>query len=154
MRRYYRKEMRSIMIEEQCNIWDKYEQGEWICILTNCNTNSRGEAVMGRGIAKEAKDRFPDLPRIIGRYLRNGGFEVHIPMDRIIVFPTKIDWRQMSSIKLIITSCHQLMDIMDSLNIQRVYLPRPGCGNGGLLWQDVRTAIEPLLDDRVIVVWR
>jgi len=38
------------------------------------------------------------------------------------------------------------------LRFSRVVMTRPGCGNGGLSWEGVRKALEPILDDRFIVV--
>ena len=37
----------------------------------------------------------------------------------------------------------------------RIALPRPGCGNGGLIWDDIKGYIEYMLpEDRFIVVER
>ncbi len=40
------------------------------------------------------------------------------------------------------------------MHLDKVYLVRPGCGNGQLKWEDVKPLIAPILDDRFIVVER
>ena len=61
------------MIEVLGNIWDYYENGFPICITTNGNVSGIGYNVMGKGIALEAKKRFPKLPKMIGDHIRNAG---------------------------------------------------------------------------------
>jgi len=36
--------------------------------------------------------------------------------------------------------------------MKKVYLPRPGCGYGYLDWEIVKKELEPILDDRFIVI--
>jgi len=38
------------------NIWNYYNKGNWIVITTNGTIKKNGEAVMGRGVALEAKN--------------------------------------------------------------------------------------------------
>ena len=40
------------------------------------------------------------------------------------------------------------------MHLDKVYMARPGCGNGQLKWEDVKPLIAPILDDRFIVVER
>ena len=49
-------------------------------------------------------------------------------------------------------SCTQLMKLIEAMGWSAVLLPRPGCGAGGLDWDEVKPVIEPFLDDRVVVV--
>jgi len=41
---------------------------------------------------------------------------------------------------------------MNLNNLTHAVLPRPGCDNGGLDWEMVKSKINHILDERVIVV--
>lgn len=141
-----------------------------------------GNLVMGAGIAKHATEFIPQLPRIFGIYVSKLGNqvqlipEVNFPMEvrgfnirklNPIIFPTKIHWKDNSDIKLIERSCQQLLKIVKDagdyfgnfkegninyLDQLKITLPRPGCGNGGLNWRDVKPVLERYFDDQFIVV--
>ncbi len=135
------------------NLWDFHRGGKWIVIPTNGVINSRGDAVMGAGLAKQAAERFPSLPRLLGQSLRSTGNTHYLfPSMRIITFPTKYHWRHSSDLTLIRTSIGRLALALDRSNIEEVYCPRIGCGLGRLQWDVVRDAIAPLLTERFIFV--
>ena len=56
-----------------------------------------------------------------------------------------------SDINLIDKSIKQLVELTNQMGWETVVLPRIGCGNGGLNWDDVKPVIEPYLDHRFIV---
>ncbi len=77
----------------------------------------------------------------------------------------KHNYWEKADIELISRSCTELVAKLDEWNnsqhvkvfptaaIKRVYLPRPGCGCGRLMWtEDVQPIISELLDDRVAVI--
>lgn len=139
------------MREAITDIWAAHTAGGWICITTNGIVKSDGTAVMGAGVALEAAHRYPDLPRQLAGYLNRFGNRVFIfPDQKIITFPTKHHFRHPSDLELIRKSCGELMAVLDKYRIRKVLLPRPGCSNGQLKWEDVKAAIAPLLDDRVV----
>jgi hypothetical protein len=144
--------MVAAVLEVAGNLWDFHKQGHWVAITTNgCRTHT-GEAVMGRGVALQAKQRFPALPAVLGTRLQAAGNRVYVfPEWHVITFPTKHDWKDQSDLHLIRVSAAELASAMASFQV--VYLPRPGCANGGLLWKNVKPVIEPLLDDRFVVVY-
>ena len=74
------------------NIWDYYDKGHWIVITTNGTVKKNGENVMGAGIAKQASQRFPTLPKWCGDLLVKTGLQVFICPDwRIITLPVKYE---------------------------------------------------------------
>lgn len=140
------------MIEERCNIWDKHERGEWVCITTNGFLKKDGSAVMGRGVAQQAAGRHPVLPFWLGQQIRDHGNQVHVHAGkRMVFFPVKHKWYEKADLDLIATSAKQLESFMEVYDISKIYLPRPGCGNGQLTWEEVKPVIE-FLDDSVVVV--
>jgi len=137
------------MIEITGNIWDFWDAGEWVCITTNGIVKANGCAVMGAGVAKEAAQRLPALPRQLGWKITNFGNHVYVFLQhRVITFPTKNDWRDPSSMELISESCRELRFITAG----RIYLPRPGCKNGGLSWTDVKPVLEQWLPEEWFIV--
>lgn len=153
------------MREQYGNIW--HLKGDAICITTNGFVKKNGEAVMGAGIAKEAKNFWPELPKLLGNKIKEQGNHVHVfwglskimnyfdglPIERdIISFPVKHNWWEVADMELIRRSAKELMYWVEEGHIDKVLLPRPGCGNGKLDWIDVKREIEPILDDRISVV--
>lgn len=157
------------MIEAVCNIWDMYDEGEAVCITTNGFVNRSGQAIMGRGVAAQAVKRFPTLKTKMGRYIMDNGNVVQKIALRIVSFPVKPQlgicnedktnvvkhmrhkfirydwvpgWAMMADLNLIEWSLWQLMNLHDAGMFKRIYLPKPGCGAGGLKWEAVRPYCE------------
>ena len=138
------------------NIWEFHKQGKWIVITTNGSVDSRGEAVMGAGLALQAKQKYPMLPSALGQAIKALGRTsvVHISSEGLILFPTKDDWWEDSSLGLIEQGLKELTALSDLIinHPTPIYLPRLGCGNGNLKWEYVKTVMECYLDDRFTVV--
>jgi hypothetical protein len=143
------------MIEVQGNIWDYYEDGFPICITTNGNVSAYGYNIMGKGIALEAKKRFPKLPKLIGDWIKLNGNKVsYFPVYNVFSFPTKHNWWEKSDLDLIVESSARLVWLLNNShkNMKKVFLVRPGCANGKLEWSDVKLVLEQDFDNRYIVV--
>lgn len=130
------------------DLW-KYP-ADWRIITTNGFVKKNGEAVMGRGTAWQAKTKYPEFAIRFGEFLKNHGNHVGIFKDiKLLTMPTKHHWIEDSDLVLIERSCIELV----SLPYQETFvMPRPGCGNGKLLWSEVKLIIEPILDDRFTVL--
>lgn len=133
------------------------------CITTNGTVKANGEAVMGRGCAAEAKARIPGLARSLGNYLKEHGNRVMAHATRgaggifyhpqLVFFPVKHQWFEHADLALIRRSAEQLSDMVTGTDYVAV-LPRPGCGNGHLRWEDVKPVIAPILPDNIWVISR
>lgn len=121
-------------------------------ITTNGDVNRFGEAVMGRGVAKQAKAIFPGVERKLGEYLKQYGNRVFRLYSHLASFPVKHHWGDSADLALIERSAHQLVALVDKFHYYKIILPRPGCGNGNLEWDDVKPVIAPILDSRFTVV--
>jgi hypothetical protein len=131
-------------------------------ITTNGTVKKNGECVMGRGCAAEAKRAIPGIALALGRKIQNLGNRVFFlgnlsldPIVHLYSFPVKHNWYEKADIALIEQSAYELMkELSDGYDDPEVtiVLPRPGCGNGGLKWEDVRPVLEPILDDRFHVI--
>lgn len=125
-------------------------------ITTNPAINRKGQAVMGRGCALEAKRRIPGLEyRFAGLLREHGNRVMRLARYRgadLASFPVKHHWKEEANPRLIRSSARQLVALADKFGYERVALPRPGCGNGRLSWREVRPILARILDDRFTVV--
>jgi len=100
--------------------------------------------VMGKGIALEFKKRYPAMFEDYKKRCRKGEVEHGVPYhyedifgNSIINFPTKDHWRSASRIDDIVNGLDIFINHYKSWNVTSVAFPPLGCGNGGLLWEDV-----------------
>jgi hypothetical protein len=78
------------MKEIKGDIWKLYDQGKWVVIPTNMTLNRLNYAVMGAGIALEAKNRKPNIIRLYGGQLSIEPRKIYIIVPyRMILVPTK-----------------------------------------------------------------
>jgi hypothetical protein len=174
------------MIHISGNIWEYLNSG-YIGIPTNGYISRNGTGVLGRGLAKQALDRFPDLGYTFGQHLKTNGHCVGWmqvpPNGRLISIPVKPisltiqsrnDYDRVLSrakshfevgdvvpgywckadLGLIRHSLFELVVFIMKHNLEKVYIPALGCGNGGLDFnQDLCPLLmEMCLDDRIILV--
>jgi len=116
------------------NIWDT--ECEAIVVTVNC------VGVMGKGIAKECKERYPEIyeryrqqcedgqwrPGMISRMVTRDGKD-------IILAATKDHWRYKSRPEWVRECLQKLIWSFDHLyayTYRSIALPPLGCGNGGL----------------------
>ena len=143
--------------------WSEHDGDLWevdsnaIVITTNGVVNSTGQAVMGRGCAKEAVDAYPKLAYRLGKRITKFGNIpfVFLPNDHgayykpIITLPVKHNWQGLASKFLIWDSLKRLVSICESLGLVTVSMPRPGCGSGGLSWDSIQPRLSGYLHDSV-----
>ena len=122
--------------------------------------------VMGRGIALQFKNLFPENFKAYAEACRREEvqpgrmfvFETGQMMGApsyIVNFPTKRHWRGKSRMEDIESGLHALAREISERNIRSIALPPLGSGLGGLEWSIVRSRIESALRDiddlRVVV---
>jgi len=138
------------MIEALVDLWE--EPADAKCITTNGYVKKDGTLVMGAGVAGQAQKRYPALPWWWGRCVARDGNHVYPWVDedgtRLLSFPVKHRWYEKADLDLIKRSAHELVEAANVLNLDKILLPLPGCGNGQLSWADVKPVLEPILDDR------
>lgn len=146
-----------------------------ICITTNGQYTLDGRAAMGGGCAGVCAKRWPDTAVRLGKCLKNFGTNVpfvigaldvkgnyieptlKIIKERkfkclILSFPTINNLMDGANLDLVKQSAKELQILVERFDLRGVIIPRPGVGIGGLKWADVKTVIEPYLDDRFTIV--
>lgn len=144
------------MIEVKGDVWDY--KADVLLIPSNGDINKAGLAVMGRGVALQASKRNQYIKTAMAHHIKTSGNIVgKLMMETLIggrelwAFPVKHHWHEKADRVLINQSAHSLREVA-ILSPERIYvLPRPGCGNGQLLWEDVKTYIEFLPDNVHII---
>jgi hypothetical protein len=131
------------MLEEFGDFWTV--QGDARCVTTNGTLRANGNAIMGKGMALQAKQRYPKLEYTLGKLIQKYGNHTFKLGNGLISFPTKRHWREDSDIELIKRSAQELVSILKDDPAKRVLLTRPGCGNGNLDWEDVRPILQTIL---------
>lgn len=113
--------------------------------------------VMGKGIALMFKEAFPDNYQRYEAACKTGEVKVgHMfVVERhelfgpkwIINFPTKKHWRHPTRREWVIDGLKELHSFIVAKGIRSIAVPPLGCGNGGLVWEDVRRDIVDALSD-------
>lgn len=136
------------------DLWDV--EADLRVVTTNGAVRGDGACVMGRGCAREAKERYPGVEYRLGDLLKEHGNRV-MRLGRfdgvgLASFPVKHHWREEADPDLIARSAEQLVALADKFGYTRVLIPRPGCGNGWLRWGDIRPILAKVLDERFAVI--
>jgi O-acetyl-ADP-ribose deacetylase (regulator of RNase III) len=108
--------------------------------------------VMGKGIALQFKQAFPDNFKKYEKACKNSlvtpGQMFVVPTESIfnpqyiINFPTKRHWKGKSNIEDIKSGLIAFIKTIHKYEIKSVAIPPLGCGNGGLDWNEVKPLIE------------
>ena len=111
--------------------------------------------VMGKGIALQFKNQFPDNDKRYQKACKTGEIAIGklfvtrqstIFGEKIIInFPTKNDWRKPSEYSYIQAGLDDLVRVIEEYHISSIAIPPLGAGNGGLNWVKVRGMIEQRL---------
>lgn len=139
------------MIELQHDLWEV--ECDVRCITTNGIVTAAGTNIMGGGCAREAVERYPDVPWTLGALLKEHGNHVYLLGPKLVSFPTIEHRLGRATRQRILTSTYELLSLTKLYGWKKVALPRPGAGLGGLNYERVvRPLLSGLLDDRFLIV--
>lgn len=122
--------------------------------------------VMGKGLALAFRHRFDLNHRLYVEACQAGELQVGkmfvtetgqaVGPRWVVNFPTKQHWRQPSQLRWVSEGLMDLRRFIAQHRVQSIAIPALGAGLGGLVWPDVRSAIESALaelDDVQITVY-
>ncbi|MGI8547353.1 MAG: hypothetical protein ACR2M1_08455 [Gemmatimonadaceae bacterium] len=142
------------------DLWSAWPTTGLLLVTTNAIVLESGALVMGAGVARDARDRFPGLDVALGAAIQAQGrvgqrygllVSPGWPEKRIGAFQTKVRPRERSTLDLVQYTTHALADWCARHPTVRVDLPFPGIGNGRLDPDDVRPVLESMLPETVHV---
>lgn len=150
----------SRMLYRRGNMWSVYQESDLFLITTNSYVRKDGELVMGRGIALEAKRRYPKLAKSAGDWLtKNGlvndfyGIMVDIMDGPLGLFQVKYHFADQADLSIISNSCQMLADWISETQLEKVNINYPGIGAGRLMKSQVSPILEQHLKDLPVTVW-
>ena len=119
----------------------------------NCKLSESGRGVMGAGLAKAFKDRFPSIMPAYEAAIRDGSLKAgkcvlfDLPDGRKwAALGTKDEWRNPSKMEWVDSGLKDLGAKMRAADLRSVALAPPGCGNGGLEWAKVEPLVHKHLE--------
>lgn len=142
------------------DIWTS--EDDVIVIPTNPIVNKKGQLVMGRGLAKQAADRYPFITMAWAHNPLEPDIYIAPDGRELYKFHVKYHWRAPAEISIIQTSLLEMlawygmrrMKKLSAIVSPRYYqdvtisLPMVGCGNGKLDPKEVVPLLRRKLDDR------
>lgn len=140
----------------------RFTQGNLLTASADALVNTVNEVgVMGKGIALQFREVFPESARVYEQAAKEGRVHVGEMLvtaagsllgPRLVIhFPTKKHWRQPSQLSWIREGLADLVLVIQREEIHSIALPPLGCGNGGLDWNQVRPEIERALSSLIDV---
>ncbi len=164
------------MILRHGDMWSAWDRADLFLITTNSSTRLDGRLVMGAGIARQARDRFPGLDARLGQAIKDRAAikvsfshrgreydwwtlsSYHLlvspdwPRNKLGLFQVKCRFSSPASLDLIERSVSALRRWCGEHPNAEVHLNYPGIGNGRLDPSDVRPLIDELPDS--VRVWQ
>ena len=158
-----------VRIYEVGDMWSAWEESDLFLITTNGSFTASGKLVMGRGIARQARDRFPGLDAALAKTLRVPSRRYGLPCGmnprsdcglcsrgipqgllvsprwpeaKLGLFQVKLRYWEDADLELIRLSTEMLLAWLKEHPDQRVDLNFPGIGCGKLSLDVVRPIIE------------
>jgi hypothetical protein len=149
------------MIYEFGNMFSVWEQSDLFCITTNATIKSNGALVMGRGIAKTVRDKYPGVDLVAGKLIEErcgseGLYGLIIspdwPAKKLGLFQVKYRYDKPATGSLIVYSTGRLKNWALEHSDARIDLNFPGIGNGKLPASKVEPIIRQLPNN--VHVWQ
>jgi hypothetical protein len=116
-----------------------------------------GALVMGRGAAKQVRDTYPGIDKVLGDRIRCNPASVleFVPVNEehgqyLGWFRVKHHWKSKALLRLIERATKQLSYTAEEFPNTTYHMNFPGIGNGGLEYHSVLTIIKELPDNVLI----
>ena len=144
------------MIRETGDMWSIFKTTDNFIVTTNSYIRTDGALVMGRGIAKQLRDRFPGIDKALAAGVKHLGYyglsaAVGPDFQTIVALQVKYHFADKATLELITASTNTLNAWSRRFNDRRYDMNFPGIGYGGLAYDDVLPIVETLPNN--VHVW-
>jgi len=143
--------MSGFKIKQGVDIWNN-KRGI-ILIPVNC------VGIMGCGLAKACKEKYPEIFKDYQRMCRNGKFilgtiKLYVIKDgfAIMLVPTKYHWRNPSKLEWVEYVLKKLGTCMSRAPMDTFHVPPLGCGAGGLDIGLIRPMVKKYLSHENVTI--
>jgi hypothetical protein len=135
------------------DMWTAYDEADLFLITTNSTIRQDDALILGRGIARQARDRFPGLDKALGRQILNtcgslGQYGLLVsprwPEAKLGAYQVKSHYDKPASLALIQHSTAALQAWCAAHPTAQVCLNFPGIGNGRLPREQVLPIVQQL----------
>ncbi|PLX97524.1 MAG: ADP-ribose-binding protein [Desulfuromonas sp.] len=134
------------------DLWEFHRQGAVIAVTTGGLVKKDGSCAMPNGCARQAAERYPKIPYVLGEQIRHFGMHVFDLGNRIVAFPVENSPYENPELGIIARSCRELVELADYKGWCDIVVPRPGCGMGGLQWKEVAPILAAHFDERFRII--
>lgn len=143
------------MREQVGDMFEDYLEPDVLYVITtNGFVKNNGSLVMGAGVAKDAKRLQKNIDVYLGDMVLAWGNHSFLLPGNLVTLPVKHHWKDRAEIDLITRSLGELYNLWSSVGRPRLYLPRPGCGNGQLSWYNVQPLVQSCFGmEDAVTVW-
>lgn len=142
------------------DMWTAFATADLFLITTNSTIRKDGALVMGRGIARQARDRFSGLDEVLGKQILSlcgdqGQYGLLVsprwPEAKLGAFQVKGHYSQPAGLELIRHSTGMLCAWCAAHPDEQVVVNYPGIGNGSLRRKSVLPIIAQLPEQ--VTIW-
>ena len=108
---------------------------------------------MGKGIAVQFRERFPEMYNQYKLLCKNGSFlpgdvyDYNYGNGHIYNLGTQLTWRTKAKIEYIRQSVSKMCELAIKDNVFKIAMPTIGAGLGGLNWETVKNEIDLISQD-------
>ncbi|MDE6288710.1 MAG: macro domain-containing protein [Muribaculaceae bacterium] len=108
---------------------------------------------MGKGIALQFRNKFPDMYARYNIMCKNGSykpgdvFDYNYGAGHVYNLGTQETWRTKARLEYIEQSVRKMLEQATKENVNKIALPAIGAGLGGLKWDDVKEVLNTVAAD-------
>lgn len=130
------------------------EKGD-IFAIDNVSSYAHGcncAGAMGKGIAVQFKNKFPEMYVKYKEMCKNGQyrpgdvFDYDYGCGHVYNLATQVSWRTKAEMDFIRAAVARMFDLAVADNVHAIALPAIGAGLGGLNWDDVKAVLADISD--------